>query len=162
MHLDPSKAPGPEDWPVSSFKENAQQLCIPLLILFSKSLESGLLPNGWKEVFITPVFMKGNRSCVDNNHPISLTFPVIKIMESIIRDSILDHVTINCLLSPTQHGFTVGKLRITQLLAAANYWTSLLEAGNSVDILHFDFAKVFDSVSHCRLLIKFRGIWYNW
>ena len=54
----------------------------------------------------------------------------------------------------TQHGFTVGKSCITQLLAAANYWTSSLEAGNSVDILYFDFAKAFDSVSHSRLLIK--------
>ena len=41
-----------------------------------------------------------------------------KIMESIVRDSILDHVTVNCLLSPTQHGFTVGKSCITQLLTA--------------------------------------------
>ena len=136
------------------FKENAHQLCIPLSILFSKSLESGLLPNGWKEAFVTLVFKKGSRSCVDNYRPISLTSPVIKIMESIIRDSILDHVTVNCLLSPTQHGFTVGKSCITQLLAAANYWTSSLEAGNSVDILYFDFAKAFDSVSHSRLLVK--------
>ena len=60
VHLDPSKAPGPEGWPVLSFKENAQQLCIPLSILFSKSLESGLLPNGWKEAFVTPVFKKGS------------------------------------------------------------------------------------------------------
>ena len=58
---------------------------------------------------------------VDNYRPISFTSPVIKIMESIIRDSILDHVTVNCLLSPTQHSFTVGKSCITQLLAAANY-----------------------------------------
>ena len=77
---------------------------------------------------------------------ISLTSPVFKIMESIVRDSISDHVTINCLLSPTQHGFTAGKSCITQLLAVANYWTSSLEAGNSVDILYFDFAKAFDSV----------------
>ena len=63
-------------------------------------------------------------------------------------------MTINCLLSPTQHCFTVGKSCITQLLAPINYWTSSLEAGNSVDILYFDFAKAFDSVSHSRLLIK--------
>ena len=115
VHLNPSKAPGPEGWPILSFKENAQQLCIPLSILFSKSLESGLLPNSWKEAFVTPVFKKGSRSCVDNYRPISLTSPVIKIMESIVRDSILDHVTVNRLLSPTQHGFTVGKSCITQL-----------------------------------------------
>ena len=63
-------------------------------------------------------------------------------------------MTVNCLLSPTHHGFTVGKSCITQLLAAANYWTSSLEADNSVDILYFDLAKAFDSVFHSRLLIK--------
>ena len=153
-HLYPSKALGPEGSSVLSFKENAQQLCIPLSVLFSKSLGSGLLLNDWKEAFITPVFKKGNQLCVDSYRPISLTSPVIKIMESIVRDSILDHVTVYCLLSPTQHGFTVSKFCITQLLAAANYWTSSLEAGNSVDILYFDFAKAFDWVSHSRLLIK--------
>ena len=46
----------------------------------------------------------------------------------------------------------VAKSCITQFLVAANYWTSSLEAGNSVDILYFDFARAFDSVSHIRCL----------
>ena len=55
MHLNPSKSSGPEGWLLLSLKEMAQQLCAPLCILFKKSLESSILPNTWKEAFITPI-----------------------------------------------------------------------------------------------------------
>ena len=42
----------------------------------------------------------------------------------------------------------------TQLLSALNFWTKSLDQGHSVDIIYFDFAKAFDSVSHTRLLTK--------
>ena len=38
------KATGLEGWPILSLKENAQQLSIPLAILFNKSIASSSLP----------------------------------------------------------------------------------------------------------------------
>jgi len=60
----------------------------------------------------------------------------------------------NNLFTPHQHGFTAGRSCVTQLLAALNCWTKSLDEGHSVDIIYFDFAKVFDSVPHTRLLAK--------
>ena len=42
--LKTGKVPGPDGWPAEVFKQCADQLCVPLSILFVKSLESGLLP----------------------------------------------------------------------------------------------------------------------
>ena len=39
---------GPDGWPAEVFKQCADQLCVPLSILFIKSLESGILPEDWK------------------------------------------------------------------------------------------------------------------
>ena len=33
-YLKPDKSPGPEGWPVLALKETAQELCLPLSILF--------------------------------------------------------------------------------------------------------------------------------
>ena len=154
INLDPSKASGPEGWPILSLKECAQQLSIPLSILFSKSFNSSSLPTTWKEAFVTPIYKKGDRTLVSNYRPISLTSPIVKIMESIIRDRIQEHMITNDLFTPYQHGFTVGKSCVTQLLTAVDFWTKSLEDSYAVDVIYFDLAKAFDSVPHTRLLTK--------
>ena len=105
--LNPSKASGPDGWPILSLKECGQQLSVPLSILFNKSFNSSTLPDAWKEALITPIFKKGD--CTNNNNyrPISLTSPIVKMMESIIRDKVLEHMIKYDLLTPHQHGFTV-------------------------------------------------------
>ena len=50
--------------------------------------------------------------------------------------------------------FTLLIRGVTQLLEALEEWTSLLDEGNSIDVIYFDFAKAFDSVPHQRLLSK--------
>ena len=90
--LNPTKAPGPEGWLLFCFKECAEELSIPLSILFNKSMETSTLPDHWKEALVIPAFKKGDRTRVNNYHPISLTLPICKIMESIIKDSIQQHL----------------------------------------------------------------------
>ena len=153
-NLNPAKASGPEGWPILSLKECACELSIPLSILFVKSLDSSTLPTAWKEACVTLIFKKGDRHVVSNYRPISLTSPVVKILQSIIKDQIQDHLNSNNLINPCQHGFTMGKSCTTQLLTAVNSWTEALEKGLSIDVIYFDFAKAFDSVPHVRLLTK--------
>ena len=57
----PGKSPGPDEWPPTVLKRLATQLCVPLDILFTKSLKSGLLPQDWKIGYIVPIFKKAVR-----------------------------------------------------------------------------------------------------
>ena len=50
LDINPGKSPGPEGWPLIALSEAAEQICIPLSILFTQSLEIGLLPQDWKSV----------------------------------------------------------------------------------------------------------------
>ena len=76
-------------------------------------------------------------------------------MESIIKDHILNHLSINNLLSPYQFGFIPGRSCSTQLLLILDYLTRHLVNGCSIDVIYLDFQKAFDTVPHQRLLQKF-------
>jgi len=153
-NLNPNKAAGPDNWPPKVLKEMAEQLCIPLTILFRKSLNTSTLPTSWKRGHVIPIHKKGSRRLVDNYRPITLTSIVGKLLESIVKDHILDSFIRNNLLSSYQHGFMPGKSCVTQLLYVMELWTESLDQGNPIDVIYFDFRKAFDSVPHARLLLK--------
>jgi hypothetical protein len=58
-------------------------------------LEEGAVPADWKEANVTPIFKKGAKSKPENYRPVSLTSVSCKIMESIIRDAMTEHLQ-NC------------------------------------------------------------------
>ena len=82
-------------------------------------------------------------------------------MESIIRDSIVHHMTQNDLFSDAQHGFVPGRNCITQLLLCTEEWTNLMEQGYAFDVVYTDFVKAFDSVPHKRLLVTLKNLGIN-
>ena len=132
-------------------------ICIPLAKIYSKSLSTGSLPKDWKIAHIVPIFKKGNRELTTNYRPISLTSIIGKVMESIVKDAIMVHMSQHNLFSENQHGFLPNKSCTTQLLTAMNHWTESLNSGYATDIIYFDFKKAFDSVPHCRLLFKLKS-----
>ena len=93
--------------------------------------------------------------------PISLTCVVSKVLESIIRDSMLHHLTVNGLISQQQHGFLPHRSCTSQLLTALNDWTCSLDQGYPIDVIYFDFRKAFDTVLHARLLLKLKEYGIN-
>ena len=129
----------------------------PLAIIYTKSLEEGVVPEDWKCANITPIFKKGSKASAGNYRPVSLTSVLCKVMESILRDAIVDHLTVNKLLLPSQHGFMKSKSCLTNLLEYLDKLTKLVDEGHSVDIIYCDFAKAFDKVPHQRLLIKMKA-----
>ena len=70
--LDPRKAQGPDQVPSRVRKEFSEQLAMPLslCILFSKSLESGLIPVDWTVADVTAIFEKGTKSDPGNYRPL--------------------------------------------------------------------------------------------
>ena len=110
--------------------------------------------SSWLKAVITPIHKKGNKSLPSNYRPISLTSVLSKIMESIIRDEMLVHLTKQNHLCDEQHGFVPGRNCTTQLLLCLEEWTSMIEDKKDFDIIYTDFPKAFDSVAHQRLLLK--------
>ena len=121
--LNPNKSPGPDRLHQRILKELHSVLDKPLAILYQKTLKQGKIPNQWKCATVTAIFKKGDKRKPNNYRPVSLTYITYKIIESIIRDKIMDHMKNNNLFSNKQFGFLHGRSTVLQLLAVLDKWT---------------------------------------
>jgi hypothetical protein len=152
--LNISKSPDPDGIHPGVLKEVSRSLCTPLAIIFETSIKTGLLPEDWKCANITAIFKKGNKKVAGNYRPISLTSIVCNLMETLVREEIIEHMKRNKLFSKKQFGFISGRSTVLQLLQVLDKWTEILDKGGCVDTIYCDFMKAFDKVPHLRLIHK--------
>ena len=88
-----SKSPGPDGIHPGVLKEVSMSLCTSLARIFETSNKTALLPEDWKCANITAIYKKGNY------RPISLTSIVCKLMETLVREEIIEHMKRNKLFS---------------------------------------------------------------
>jgi len=125
-------------------------MTVPLTLIMQRSFESGVVPDDWKAANVTPIHKSGSRSNASNYRPISLTSQLCKIFESIIRDTIVQHLESNGLITGAQHGFR----SVSNLLQFLDHVTRSIDEDECVDVIYLDFSKAFDKVPHGRLMEK--------
>ena len=152
--LNINKSQGPDNIHPQLLRESRTNIAEPLSAIFRKSLATSTIPKPWKEGKITAIYKKGEKSKPANYRPVSLTSVVCKVMESIIRDSVLEHLTSQDLLSKQQYGFVSGRSTILQLLHVLEDWLSIIHNGGGLTAAYMDFQKAFDKVPHKRLILK--------
>ena len=84
----------------------------------------------------------------------ALTSTCCKILESIIASELTDFLLKHNLIFGHQHDFLKKHSTCTNLLETINDWTIHLSNRKSVVAAYIDFARAFDSISHCKLLCK--------
>ena len=85
-------------------------IAMPVYILFKNSLQTGTIPKIWKIANITAINTKGDKKFAGNYRPVSLTCIVCKLLEKIIRESIVNHMKKYNLFSDKQYGFYIWKV----------------------------------------------------
>ena len=157
MQLNTNKAIGVDKIHPKVLKECSESLSKPLSIIFNSSYLTGSLPKHWLCANVTPLFKKGDKLNPSNYRPVSITSIVCKVMESIIRDTMMNHLLVNGIITSDQHGFVPKKSCCTNLLETMDILTQAIEEGYSIDIIFLDFAKAFDTVAHTRLSLKLQS-----
>ena len=147
-----SKSQGADKLHQHLLKSLKDHLCYTLEMIYRKSLEEHKPPSIWKKANVTAIFKSGSTSEACNYRPISLTSVPDKIMEKLIRDKLVDHMTSNNLFINTQHDFISGRSCIRQLPEYIEDLTEAIDNGEDVDVIYLDFCKAFDKVPHRRRL----------
>ncbi|CAM4526644.1 unnamed protein product [Caretta caretta] len=115
--LDVHKSMGPDALHLRVLKELADVIAEPLAIIFENSWRSGEVPEDWKKANVVPIFKKGKEEDPGNYRPVSLTSVLGKIMEHVLKESMLSSRLSASEIRNSQHGFTKGKSCLTNLIA---------------------------------------------
>jgi hypothetical protein len=89
------KATGPDSIPSFILKSAADQLAPILTDIFQTSIDTGEVPQDWRDANIVPLFKKDERHLASNYRPVSLTSITCKILEHIVHSNIMDHLDKN-------------------------------------------------------------------
>ncbi|XP_065581099.1 uncharacterized protein LOC136040722 [Artemia franciscana] len=111
--------------------------------MFQKSLDTKQIPQDWQKANAKPVHKRDSRNSVSNYRHVSLTSVAGNILEGIVNTHIVGHLTINGLLSDSQHDFRHGRLVETNLTDAYDYITEHLNQTIPVDLVLLNFTKAF-------------------
>jgi hypothetical protein len=142
----------PDEIPSLFFKKTANAISVPLHAIFTLSLNTGMVPDIWKQALIVPIFKKGRRNSLGNYRPLSLTSVACRIEEKIIHKGISNHLVENNLLTTCQHGFISKRSTLTQQLTFFDVLTRYQSSKTSCHAIYLDFTKAFDKIPHNKLL----------
>ena len=119
--------------------ELRSELVKPLTKLCRLSIQTGIVPQDWRDANVASLHKKGSREKTENYRPVSLTSIICKILESILKDVIVEHFEKHNLIRSSQHGFTSGRSCLTNLLDFFEVITKEIDKGTNVDLIYLDF-----------------------
>ena len=96
-------APGPDGLHPKLLQLAAEPLTKPLASLFRESLDQRIVSEVWKTATVLSIFKKGSKQEPGIYRPISLASIPCKIMESLIRDALMEFLLSTHQLSRHQH-----------------------------------------------------------
>ena len=135
-----------------------------LLHLVNSSISLSEVPDSWKHSLVFPIHKSGDQSNPSNFRPISIVPVIAKIVERAVHQQLYNYLSMNHLLSPSQHGFRPRHSTETALLTVSDHILSANDRGEISLLCLLDLSKCFDVIDHSKLLTKLQlyGIDISW
>lgn len=159
------KGSGSDNIPPIFFKNCANEIAFPVMLLYNKSLSEGIFPSKWKEAHIVPIHKKGSKTEITNYRPISILNILGKVLEKLIYTKL--YSVLSRAIPDNQHGFMKRRSTNSNLIQFTSDILNYMDEGYQVDVIYTDFEKAFDRVDHVILMKKLyalgiRGDLFRW
>lgn len=141
------KAPGPDGIKPEFIKIflESEILLESMLRVLKQAIQTAEVPDRWKESS-TVLVPKKHKPKVNEYRPIALTNIGYKLMMSILRENIEEHISMNNLAQENQAGFTTGGRVENNVLIMRHCVEKSYEMQKSLIAISIDFSKAFDSI----------------
>lgn len=150
--LNLNKGSGSDNLPPIFIRECANELALPITLIFQTSIDTGVFPNKWKQSLVTPIPKNSKKSFVTEYRPISKLCVLGKILEKIVTADI--STAAKNVISVNQHGFFKKRSVDTNMLIFTDFLAESLDNNSQVDVVYTDFSKAFDKINHDMLISK--------
>ena len=155
-NLKNTTAMGVDEIPTQVWKKGVVVLAGPIARVCNISLSTGIYPDIFKQAIIHPIFKGSGKDPRDpgSYRPISILPSLSKILETAVRDALLDWLKLQGFIPDSQFGFLPRRSGTMALACAQTDWIEAKSSGQVVGILAFDFSAAFDTIACLTLLSK--------
>lgn len=122
--------------------------------IFNHIITTSNFPKYWKIANIIPVAKKNAPSAPEDFRPISILPSISKAFERLLSTQIINHISINNLLTESQSGYRAKRSCNTAILKVMEDIRPAFDRGDITILVLIDFSKAFDTVNHDLLIMK--------
>ena len=104
-------------------------------------------------IFNNTIRVKGNVAVLTlkynlSNSSVVILYMLCKLLETLIRDLMVEFFVKHQLINTSQHGFLKARSCLTNILCFWEEITKWVDDGSPVDVVYLDFQKAFDKVPY--------------
>ena len=125
--------------------------------LFNRSIEEHNYPDSLKITKVIELYKAKEKDLPGNYRPISLLPIIAKILDVLINNQIMTHLTKHNIISPTQYAFRPNSNTTLALQTIINRIHKHKADKQPLLAIYIDLSKAYDTISHEKLIHKLQN-----
>jgi hypothetical protein len=127
-----------------------------LTVLFNRAIDENQYPDALKITKVIEIYKNKKKIFPANYRPISLLPIIAKLLDTLINNQLMEHLTKHNLISPTQYAFRPNSSTTLALQKVINNIHRHTRKRDPTLAIYIDLSKAYDTISHTKLLYKLK------